>query len=88
MNTSISQQSMAVTPPNLIVHFWLHHTVHCTVKIVSRKGGTVGGAHRVLCTLHLGTAYCNQWEPGRGPKNEANYHLVGSSPAGCCTISC
>ena len=40
-------------PLNLIVHFWLHHTVHCAEKIVcacytrrfcvSRKGGAGGG---------------------------------------------
>ena len=42
-----------LNPLNPIVHFWLHHTVHCTEKIVSvryvgwfcvsRKGGTGGG---------------------------------------------
>ena len=43
----------AVNPLNPIVHFWLHHTAHCSEKIlsarythwfcVSRKGGTGGG---------------------------------------------
>ena len=43
----------ALNPLNPIVHFWLHHTAHCTEKIVSAryargfcvstKGGTGGG---------------------------------------------
>ena len=50
-----------LNPLNPIVHFWLHHTVHCAEKIVSvrlragsasaeRVGGVTG---RVLCTWWL-----------------------------------
>ena len=55
-----------INPLNPIVHFWLHHTAHCTEKIVSvcwRAGsasaervgqGEVGGVtRRVLCTWQL-----------------------------------
>ena len=62
-------------PLNPIVHFWLHHTVHCAEKIVSacmRAGsasakrvgqGEVGGVTgRVLCTWWLlGLALKRPW---------------------------
>ena len=52
-----------INPLNPIVHFWLHHTVHCAEKIVpvryarwfcvSRKG-EVGQGEVVGVTLHGG----------------------------------
>ena len=57
------------------MHFWLHHTAHCTAKIVSaqfcviRKGGTEGGewqgdmhmvAARLGCqSIMVGTRWAN-----------------------------
>ena len=37
-------------PLNPVVHFWLHHTAHCTEKM-SRKGGT-GEVGRVTRRSH------------------------------------
>ena len=59
-----SGQASYLNPLNPIMHFWLHHTVHCTEKIVStpvasasaeRVGqGEVGGVTcRVTCTWWL-----------------------------------
>ena len=52
-NCISSNRCYTLNPLNPIVHFWLHHTVHCAEKIVSaryarrfcvsRKGGTGGG---------------------------------------------
>ena len=69
------QKASNFNPLNPIVHFWLHHTVHCAEKMVSarlcvgsvsaeRMGqGEVGGVfRRVLCTWQLlGLAVKRPW---------------------------
>ena len=59
-----------INPLNPIVHFWLHHTVHCAEKVVSRvEQGEVGGVtSRVLCTWWLlGLAFKRPWLAPGGP---------------------
>ena len=70
-----------LNPLNPIVHFWLHHTVHCAEKIVSARlragsasavrvgqgevGGVTGG---MLCTWWLlGLALKRPWLVPGGP---------------------